>query len=72
MTKKEWSNLLTDSRVTMAIEQLDGTLKVYEGTVLKLNSNRSQALVKWDDDCENWYGRLGIDLLSGEEKKIKR
>jgi len=69
MTKKEWSNLWTDSRVTMTREQLDGTTKVYKGTVLKLNSNRSQALVKWDDSWENWYGRLGIDLLSGEEKK---
>lgn len=65
MTKKEWSNIWKDLRVTMT---RDG--KIYTGTVIRVNSNFSQALVRWDEtNSEIWYGRLGIEVLKGEEKK---
>lgn len=70
MTKKEWSNIRQGTRVTMTLNDLQGIPRQYKGTVIRMNSNHSQALVRWDgQDTERWYGRLGIDLLFGEEKK---
>ena len=67
MTKKEWSNIWKDQRVTMTLHE-----KVYKGTVIRVNSNFSQALVRWDESgTEIWYGRIGIYLLFGEGKKEK-
>lgn len=64
MTKKEWSNLRIGARVTMNWPQGDGTNKTYTGDVVRINSNGSQVLVKWDGDSGvQWYGRLGIELI---------
>jgi len=65
MTKKEWSNITEGCRVTM--QRYDHRVNAditYTGTVKRLNSNYSQALVKWDNTgSEIWYGRLGIEMI---------
>ncbi|MFA6570775.1 MAG: hypothetical protein WCT77_06005 [Bacteroidota bacterium] len=62
MTKKQWGNVWVGSRVTMMLDQ-----KTYKGIVIRVNSNFSQVLVRWDEDnAEIWYGRLGIELLFEE------
>jgi len=64
MTKKQWSNIHIGMRVTMTLSDLQGIPRVYTGSVIRLNSNYSQALVRWDgQDTETWYGRLGIECI---------
>jgi hypothetical protein len=59
MTKSQWQSLRIGTRVTMTLDN-----KVYNGTIVRNNSNWSQVLVRWDDTLtEIWYGRLGIELL---------
>lgn len=59
MTKKEWTCFGKGQRVTM---QRDG--KDYFGTVIRINTNWSQVLVRWDETLtEIWYGRLGLELV---------
>ncbi len=68
MTKNQWRNLIVGSRVTMQINN-----KVYNGTIVRKNSNWSQVLVKWDDTGnEIWYGRLGIEILEKHEIMDKK
>lgn len=68
MTKNQWRNLIVGSRVTMKI-----TNKVYNGTVIRNNSNWSQVLVKWDDTKDEiWYGRLGIEILEKQDIMDKK
>lgn len=68
MNKVDWYNLWKGDRVEMKTwKPVDGKPVdiVLIGTVIRLNSNRSQALVKWDNsDSEIWYGRLGIELIN--------
>jgi hypothetical protein len=66
MTKKEWLYLRKGVEVEHKTwkpvdgKPVDVTLT---GTVVRMNSNHSQALVKWEgDDFESWYGRLGIEI----------
>lgn len=68
MTKANWYNLWKGDRVeTKTWKPVDGKPVdvILKGTVIRLNSNRSQALVKWDDsESEIWYGRLGLELIN--------
>ena len=70
MTKKEWLNLRTKSEVTYKTWRLidDKSVDIIlEGAVVRMNSNHSQALVKWNNDSfENWYGRLGLEINKTE------
>ena len=73
MTKKEWYSLVVGSKVWKKHNDLEWTdgkcvsKEVYlYGSVIRLNSNRSQVLVIWDgrDSDGTWYGRLGIELVN--------
>lgn len=71
MTKAQWRKLIPGARVTKTLPDIDRTQgkpvfvnKVFNGTVIRANSNWSQVLVHWDDSrSELWYGRLGIEIL---------
>jgi hypothetical protein len=68
MTKNQWRNLRVGARVTMKI-----TNKVYNGTIIRINSNWSQVLVKWDGTKDEiWYGRLGIEILEKQDLMDKK
>ena len=66
MTKKEWLYL----RPTVVVihktwKPVDGKPVdvILEGIVVRMNSNHSQALVKFNNEgFESWYGRLGLEL----------
>ena len=67
MTKKEWGSITIGTEVSHKTWQpVDGKPVdvILEGRVVKINSNVSQVLVKWNDKgFESWYGRLGIELI---------
>lgn len=71
MTKKEWYEVWLGVRVINKTWIIDRTVKppqsvdvILTGTVVRVNANCSQALVKWDGhDGTIWYGRTGIELL---------
>jgi len=77
MTKKEWYSVNVGTKVWMkhnTIEWVDNVAKTKEvhltGVVKRLNSNHSQVLIDWGDS-ENWYGRLGIELVEPLTENIK-
>lgn len=70
MTKKEWSNLIVGQRVKKDSWTIDRSIDppctkpiTYYGSVYKMNSNHSQALIKYDNGTDNWEGRLGIEVI---------
>ena len=65
MTKKEWQSVCEGTKVTMTIYDHRYRSEVrYIGYIKRMNSNYSQALVKWDNSgSEIWYGRLGLELV---------
>lgn len=66
MTKKEWLHLRPNMEVIYKTwKPVDGKPVdvILEGTVVRMNSNHSQALVKFNDEgFESWYGRLGLEM----------
>ena len=66
MTKSEWRNIKVGSKVvhkTWTIIEGKPVDIILSGSVIRINSNRSQVLVKWDStDNEIWYGRLGLEI----------
>lgn len=70
--KKKWYDIQVGDRVTTIKhgfhkegDQLFPHKTKITGTIKRINSNRSQALVEWDESKnEIWYGRTGIDLLT--------
>ena len=66
MTKKEWLYLRPNMEVIHKTwKPVDGKPVdvILEGTVVRMNSNHSQALVKFNDEgFESWYGRLGLEM----------
>ncbi len=71
MTKKQWQSIKPGSRVWMKHtdleRQMDGNLMpkeiILRGEIIRVNSNHSQVIVKWDDkEPLMWYGRLSLEL----------
>ena len=66
MTKKEWLHLRPNMEVIHKTwKPVDGKPVdvILEGIVVRMNSNHSQALVKFNNEgFESWYGRLGLEL----------
>lgn len=67
MTKVQWGKLRKGDKVKTEAHRYnkDGTMyiELIHGSVIRMNSNGSQALVRWDKSGnEIWYGRLGIEM----------
>jgi hypothetical protein len=64
MTKGQWKNIRIGTRVTTKLPDLANAMKSvnYYGTVVRVNGNKSQVLVRWGSGSEIWYGRLGIEI----------
>ena len=70
MTKGQWNNIRVGTRVWMnhnGLEWVDGKCQIkpqiLTGTIVRINSNGSQALVDWGDN-QIWYGRLSLELVT--------
>lgn len=66
MTKGQWFKLKAGDKVVYKTwKPVDGKPfdVVLNGTVVRMNSNHSQAFVKFGNDgFESWYGRLTLEL----------
>lgn len=69
MTKKEYQNLRVGSKVQMTYNDISfkttppTTTKVTQkGVVERFNFGGSQCFIKWENNTEQWHGRLSIDM----------
>lgn len=66
MTKSQWNKIEVGTKVVHETRNHDNTPKLCFGTIIRINSNGSQALVRFDTGTEIWYGRTGIELAPKE------
>jgi len=74
MTKKEWYSITEGTKVQTTVTAIGKDKsepycykQTIKGEVKRVNSNGSQALVKWNDGIERWYGRLGLELVQPQQ-----
>jgi len=64
MTKNELQSLHIGDKVYMTIPDIQTAFMVtLVGTVIRINFNGSQVLVKWKTGSEIWHGRTSIEKI---------